>query len=291
MSWMKSPTALKTYSSEYGGESVFEDVFIGLSSDAGLYGFKTVSNSTRTISSQFLPSFSIDGMLFEVAPSLVNGRVCYSTEAGDYNLYYSAGYSAWVCAGSSVAIGSDPVEESVKIDGQWVYVGDDFYTSSYLPSSEGSTRSFTPRGCNRSSGTAKTCSYVFPRWTLGGSSDGCGVYTAVTASGTSGTKIIGLPQFNLSTNEKVVRSVEKVSGYFTYGKISYVSGKWVIGTVNSAVGWWEGSEPNINGSVTFAFKKLSGSTVTGSDITVTFDRYVLGTETQKCYVGDVAIWR
>ena len=66
----------------------------------------------------------------------------------------------------------------------------------------------------------------------------------------------------------------------------------MIGETGSAGGWHEGSEPKADGgAVTFRFTKPEGSDAQGSDISVAFDKYVCGDETETAYLGSAAIWR
>ena len=66
----------------------------------------------------------------------------------------------------------------------------------------------------------------------------------------------------------------------------------MIGEVGSTNGWHEGSEPKPGGgSVTFKFCVPEGSDVKGTAITVSFDSYVMGEETDTGYLGEVAVWR
>ena len=78
--------------------------------------------------------------------------------------------------------------------------------------------------------------------------------------------------------------------HYTYGAIHYEGGKWVIGTIGDANGWWEGQEPNIENSITFQFKKNDDSQATGTDKTVIFEEYAAVTEKKEIYLGEIAIW-
>ena len=66
----------------------------------------------------------------------------------------------------------------------------------------------------------------------------------------------------------------------------------MIGEVGSAAGWHEGSEPKAGGGATsFKFTAPEGSDAKGSDISVAFDSYVMGDETDTAYLGEAAVWR
>ena len=53
----------------------------------------------------------------------------------------------------------------------------------------------------------------------------------------------------------------------------------------------QSSFPLHGGAVTFKFTKPQGSDAQGSDISVSFDKYVCGEERDTAYLGSVAIWR
>ena len=102
---------------------------------------------------------------------------------------------------------------------------------------------------------------------------------------------MGLPRWRDNQGSYYVRSFNRIASHYTYGSIRYESGKWIIGTVNSSGGWWEGKEPDKKFSVTFTFCKPEDSEITGSNLTLTFYDYVQGNESAPAYMGEVAIWR
>ena len=198
-----------------------------------------------------------------------------------------------------VILGYVPIEYSYVNDssGRTEWRGDTFYTGE-LPT-EGSTTTFIPRGWlkNTSAGTTIdpiTVSMSFEFWKKDTSSTSMsgpvyGVYIKNTDN--SDKKIIGSPQFKDENDEHYVKSLYKdESDHYTYGAIHYDSGKWVIGSIGDANGWWEGQEPNIENSVTFQFKKNDDSEATGTNKNISFEEFTALNEKKEVYLGEIAIW-
>ena len=117
-----------------------------------------------------------------------------------------------------------------------------------------------------------------------------GVY--IKNNDSSDKKIIGSPQFKDENNERYVKSLypQEDGVHYTYGAIHYEGGKWLIGTIGDANGWWEGQEPSINNSTTFHFRKNDDSEATGTDKIISFEEYAAVTEKKEIYLGEIAIW-
>jgi len=259
-------------------------VWRGLDSDQGYFAFQGGGsgwgNYVMVQGENFAPNLTVDGSVYKPVYTDINGYIYWR---GSGYIYYSLDWG-WVQC--NMFPGYEPVETSEydSEKGETVYGGDSFYVIGSIPSSEGKSSRMTPRGSFRNK-EIKNVSTAWERWagnTEFGEYEGKG--------GASGKKILGLPKFR-GNGETFIRSVNKERGYFTYGRIHNASGKWVIGEIGSANGWHEGSEPKAGGSVTFQFCKPEGSEIKGSNISVSFDSYVMGEETDTGYLGEVAVWR
>ena len=259
-----------------------EDIWRGTGSDEGLFAFMPRGGNfgNRIISRQFHPSLVVEGLRLDPVYTEVNGWMYWSD--GRYShVYYTLSWG-WVYA-RGVHPGYEPLEEYDY--GRQEYTGDEFYTVSSLPSSDGATGRLRARGMARRYGDS-SLQALWPRWT---SPQEFGVYQA--EGGESGTRTLGLPRWRGSDGVERTRSLKKTSGYFTYGDIRRVGTKWQIGTSGSEAGWHEGSEPKPGSSATFRFMKNQGSEATGSDITLSFLGYYAGEEADEALVGEVALWR
>lgn len=258
-------------------------IWRGVGNDQGLFAFRGNGSWGSYImvkAEAFAPSLFVDGSEFTPVFSDINGFIYWR---GNGYIYNSLDWGWVLC---SVFPGYEPIETSEydSDKGETVYTGDSFYEISSIPTSEGRSVRMTPRGSLRNK-EIKTLTADWDRWV--GESE-FGEYKAKARA--TGSRILGLPRFR-SIGEYFTRSLNKESGHFTYGRIHYTGGKWVIGEVGSANGWHEGSEPKTEGTTAFKFCVPEGSNVIGSDISVSFDRYVEGEETDTGYLGEVAVWR
>ena len=268
----------------YPGFTPPDGIWRGKGLDEGLYSFKVSSQWGGHVivrDANLFPSLQIDGSKLAPVFTDVNGYMYWQ---GNGYVYCTKTYG-WVWC--SVFPGYEPVENHKFSDGDVEWTGDTFYSFSAPPSGPENTVQMRPRGAAYANGSAKSLKATWPRWAA--KSGEFGVYEG--KDGESGEKVKGLPQFK-GAGETFLRSLNKDKGHYTYGRIHYASGKWVIGETGSAGGWHEGSEPNAGGgSVTFKFTKPEGSDAQGTDIAVSFDKYVCGEETETAYLGSVAIWR
>ena len=226
-----------------------------------------------------MPSLIVDGTTLTPQYSDVNGYMYWGRSGTSLHYTHTWG---WVYARGYYP-GYEPYEE-YDYD-QSKYVGDWFYIVRGFPYREGSTGSLAGRGEAREEAPLEM-ELKWERWT---NNQEFGEYEA--QGGASGTKILGLPRWRGSDGQTYTRSLKKTNGYYTYGAIHNQWGRWLIGTNGSESGWHEGSEPQRNGSTTFRFTRNEGSEATGNDISVSFDRFVAGDETDAAYLGEAAIWR
>ena len=245
--------------------------------NAGQWGYNVIVRDPN-----FCYKLQIDGSLLTPVFSDINGYVYWE---GSGYVYYTQTYG-WVWCDKFP--GYEPLENYKwkEDEREYEWTGDRFYTFSSPPYNPDSEVEMRPRGSIYESGETKQLKAVWPRWVA--KNGEFGVYEG--KDGESGQRIKGLPRFK-GNGEYFVRSLNKDKGHFTYGRIHYASGKWVIGEVGSAAGWHEGSEPKAEGSVNFKFCKPEGSEAEGSDISVSLDTYICGDETEAAYLGSAAIWR
>jgi len=100
-------------------------------------------------------------------------------------------------------------------------------------------------------------------------------------------EILGVPEFSGTDGNTYVRSVHTKDGNYTYGNIYYDGTAWVIGIRNSSSGWYEGSEPRVDTTVTF---EGQGEKSEEADIIISFSEYIIGSEEATHYLGEVGLW-
>ena len=263
-------------------------IWRGVGRDAGLFAFASGSydwGSYIMTNGDFVFSLLVDGRELRPQYSTINGYIWWS---GAGHVYNSLSYG-WVYMSGKFP-GYEPIEENYSYDqdtGEYGAEGDSFWTFNRPPSGPDDEVELVGRGSNYG-GESLSMTAKWKRWK---SNRECGVYEA--QDGASGEKTLGLPRFRSNGYEYFTRSYEKTKGHYTYGRIKYSDtyGKWVIGEVGSGAGWHEGEEPKVGGSVTFKFCRLEDSEATGSDISVSYVDHVIGDETTRAYLGEVAIWR
>lgn len=281
MSFIYAPTCLR-----FPAIPNFElrgGIWRGVDDDDGLVAYETGSSRFGyyiMTEGLFCYRLDISGSAFNPVFTDINGYVYWK---GSGYFYHTLTYGWVLC---SQFPGYEPLETYDYESRE--YSGDSFYVASSLPHSEDSTISLTPRGRIRNEGP-KTLKIVFPRWVSKNSGE-LGEYEGT--GGCEGSKVLGLPRWRADNWEYHVRSLEKdKTGHFTYGAVHYANGKWLIGDEDSESGWHEGSEPNKDGSSVFTFCKPEDSEITGKNITLTFRDYVVGEDSEKGLVGEVALWR
>ena len=259
-------------------------VWRGKGADEGYYAFSAGSSWGSFVmvrGTGFVPSLIAGGNRLTPVFSDVNGYIHWS---GSGYIYYSQTYG-WVWC--RMFPGYEPVEEKVTdpSTGKAEWTGDEFYVIQSFPYGDDSETRMTPRGSAREK-DPQPLKASWERWAC---NQEFGVYEG--KGGASGKRVLGTPQFS-GNGEKFLRSVNRTNGYYTYGRIHNSNGRWVIGEIGSSTGWHEGAEPKADGgSVSFRFCRPEGSDVTGRDISVSFERYVEGEESDTAYLGEVAVWR
>lgn len=280
MSWQFVPSLFRT--PEIPGFTLPNGIWRGKGGDEGYYSFYTSGWGGNVIVERgsFCPNIMIGSSRYTPVYSDVNGYIYWS---GNGYIYNSLTYG-WILAYEFP--GYEPIENMSWEDGKVTWQGDRFYTMNAPPVSEENEEKLRPRGSLTEEGQEQIATAVWPRWVA--KSGEFGVYEG--KDGRNGERVKGLPRFR-GSGEWFIRSLNKEKGYFTYGRIRFNGGKWVIGEVDSDAGWHEGEEPKVGSTVTFRFMKPKGSEAKGSDIAVAFYDYVAGEETETAYLGSVAIWR
>ena len=239
------------------------------------------TTSAGTGASNVLPSIVIDG----------NTLSPVFRDCGTYLYFQSSSAAMWFVDGFGwvyMSGGAPGYVPSEFTDENGNPAGDSFYVVS-VPSSfsESATGTVTPRG-KLLGGSTKTATLSWKRWDGPTGATPFGTYVAAGSS--SGTRVVGCPQWKDGNGKTYIRSLAKISDAWQYGEIRYEAGKWVIGAIGNSQGWYEGSEPSLTLSVTFRFCVPEGSTVTGEDLVIAFDTYVEGSNTAEVHLGEVAIW-
>lgn len=290
MSWVCSQTRFK------GPVKENTVLFVGLGDDAGFISYmpEEVNGAYEiyTISEQVSFSLYTESTTLIRENGLINEKAWYRSASGALQIYYTSEFG-WVMISTSFFPGYVPNEYQNEYD---VWQGQFFYSASTIPStSSTSSVTFTGRGTLKNESTVPTTevSFFWPRWVKTTStSSPYGVYTAVSDSGATGTKVLGLPKW-LSGATEFIRSLVTASWHYTYGSVHYdtTHSVWIIGTYGDGAGWWEGDEPSVSSPTTFTFTVPEGSEVTGDDKTLTFSDYVLGENTMPVYMGELGAYR
>lgn len=255
--------------------------WVGKDTDSGYYAFHDGHNGywggSYLMTQSLCYNLKVDNSTYYPVYSPINGYIWWAS--GSY-IYYSIKYG-WILCGRYP--GYEPIEEYDYDKGEWT--GDAFYSVYDFPQNDTDQCVLFPRGSNWGK-AERTLTAEWKRWV---SNSQFGKYEP--QGGATGDRYLGLPRFRGSNSEYFTRSLAKSYGHYTYGRIRYVDGAWVIGTPGLDTGWHEGEEPSKDGSVTFRFTKPEGSEAEGRDITVSLHDYVRGDETGNALIGEVAIWR
>ena len=283
MSFMRIPTNLRIPRTPFSSHPN-DEFWRGEGYDRGLFAFSGGSGNfgAHIISSAFAPSLVVDGNTLHPVFSDVNGYMYWETNRSATTVHYTRSWG-WVYLRGGYA-GQEPVEEWDP-DRQ-KYTGDSFHVVPGFPWRDDGEVNLQARGSSRDDAPV-TLRVSWPRWTC---DDEFGVYAP--AGGADGERTMGVPRFRGNYWEEYTRSFSKDgTGHYTYGAIHWADGRWVIGTPGSPSGWHEGAEPTPGGSTTFRFTKNEGSEAAGSDIAVSFERWVCGDGSATALVGEAAVWR
>ncbi len=280
MSWEKVPSLFRM--PEVPGWTPPDSMWRGKGADSGLFAFYDYPWGGYLIVKKEDLAFSlkIGSSVFTPVFTDVNGRIYWQ---GSGYVYWSRVCQTWIW--TQMFPGYEPVESYTFEEDGTVWSGDGFWSFERPPSGPGVEIELTPRGSYTGKRDPIAMTAVWPRWV---SQTEIGVYTG--ADGREGEKSMGIPRFTDGT-EIFERSLEREDGHFTYGRIRFKSGKWVIGTPGADEGWREGEEPSRSGSVTFRFCRNEGSDAEGSDMTVSFKDLVKGSAKSTAFLGSVAVWR
>ena len=167
------------------------------------------------------------------------------------------------------------------------YMGDRFWSGSLPDTRDGAVTVFQPRGSIRNDGCTRTLEFWMPRRV---SKTQFGIYTPANTA-VSGQRIMGLPRFIDNEGSVYIRSFSRVDGAYTYGAIHRAGNKRLIGQEGSSSGWFEGEEPNVQGTVTFRFCKNEDSDLARADLSVSLKDFIQGDERFTTYLGEFSIWR
>ena len=295
------------------------------SADAGLFVFPAPAVSGYSnywlMSTQLLPSVKVTkgGSTYILTPQFdaAYGGWVYWSLGGMPALFYSVELSSWVLllTGQGIPVGAAPQEvwlwtDPLNHSSGGAYSGDVFWTpasGASWPADLSSTMSFNERGHNRGTsqgafnGTAATIQLSWDFW-LGPTGNVMpGVYTP--CGNASGNKKVGLPQWKSSDGSTFyTQSLTKPdSTHYSYGVVvwnatagKYILGTWVADTdpnASSSTGWWESSSaPTAGSDWTLTFNKPASSSATGSNKTLSWDKYVTGSNSLSTYHFDFAKW-
>lgn len=262
-------------------------IWKGLGTDSGYYSFYTNYNAgSYVIVREENMCFSLEVGSDRLRPqySEINGHMWWS---GYGYFYWSIRFGGWVYTRDySLYPGYEPKETLWADEDEWP--GNDFYFISRIPDM-GREDEMYGRGSNWDSDATLTIKRVWPRWA---SKDRREYGEFVGTDGESGSRFIGIPRYRSNKWEYFDRSFAKVGGYYTYGRIHYEEGKWVIGTIGSDSGWFEGDEPNMTNAVTFKFCKNEDSEIEDQDdLTIQYYLHVVGDQASMAFLGSVAVWR
>ena len=249
MTWIKHPTKIDNLWS-------ITDLWIGNGTDSGLFLYKIAlgGNDPRYVISSAI-GYSLEVDSETLAPVMTDCGGKYAFAGQSRTIWFNG--SQWILMTAQVFPGYVPSAwYNNEIDQM---EGDAWWTAYSLPE-PGDTVTFSAQGT--ASGT-KTVSAIMPRWERTANEWGLtpinmdtplGTYT--DPAGIQSAKTVGTPTWEGDDGEWYPRSLTKSSGKFAYGGCKYSSGrsKWVIGTVGSPGGWYEGPEPSRNDATFYEFK-------------------------------------
>ncbi len=106
-------------------------------------------------------------------------------------------------------------------------------------------------------------------------------------------RYLGSPFWLDGQEQRYVRSISRDgSGKYTYGRVRFSNGRWLIGAYGNAGGWWEGEEPQIGGNTIFRFRVPDNSEAEiQPDIVLQHGGFFACTGNQDCYLAEFPIWR
>ncbi len=280
MSFVLNPTTLKM--PWMPGMSI-QNLWTGIDGDQNRFAYHASFQSFKSyvITENFIGYLlKISNVLFQAVFNDINGTV-YWTD-GYEKIYCSKSWD-WVI--TTRGPGEEPVEYYDSVEK--AYVGDRFWSGTLPDTRDGAKAVFQPRGSIRNSGNTRTVEFWMPRWV---SQTQFGIYKPGNSSVT-GQRHMGIPRFIDNNGTVYIRSFARNDGAYTYGAIHRTGDKWLIGQEGSSSGWFEGEEPNVQGTVTFRFCKNEDSDLARADLSVSLKDFIQGDERFTTYLGEFAIWR
>ena len=293
MSYVYVPTKFFGWISEISG---YPQMLAGVGDDTGYYVYPSDEdgNGAEWIMSTRI-SYAIDITVsglpnrLERQPGTCFGKPWFQ---GTYMLYWTPTWGWVVIASAAQKPAGYIPEEWQDENNDWQ--GDAFFAWSSGAAPEGS---YTGRGTykNDASPPTATAERYWPRWAKSSGSP-IGVYTAVSGSGAGGTRQVGSPKWTGSDGQDYWRSLDKLDGKYSYGggRLHWDADieAYVIGTVGSDAGWWQGVvEPNVSAPTTYAFTQPEGGELEKDDIVLAYAGLFPGAETIQHWIGEVGICR
>jgi hypothetical protein len=217
----------------------------------------------------------------------INGKIVYAASSGHY-VWYSIEWGWVYTTGYPFQLLSEywnQVDPYLPDEGG-VYGGSAFATIGSATGmgiggwSIASTTKAYARGSGRGTtyggeGPSLDVSFSFPRWLK--SSTEYGLYEPT--AGASGNLYFGCPRWSYSGTYYDRSPTQAYNGHYKYGTIEWDTdaGKFVLGTYGHESGWHEASsDPSSGSSWTLQFAKPEGSEAEGSNITLSWNSWVLG---------------
>ena len=296
MSWTALQTTWRA-PSHGGGKAIAGPMYINGDSISYLY------DGNRKISAKTHIGYSIKVGGLQSDPNWISCCGYTGFTGGGYNVWKDPNYG-WVASplplGTALLEYFNPTDPTVSLT-VGSYVGDDFYTlgtaggSGYFPALGASITAYG-RGALRGStygGTSSNTLAITTQWDRWEPETAGKLGKFLPQGDASGDKYFGLPQWK-NVSETYTRSLAvDVNSKYSYGSISWnaTASKYILGTYGSTAGWNEASDAPTSGSDwTLSFAKPDGSKVTGSNVTLSWDQYVLGTNTADIFVFRACKW-
>jgi len=265
------------------------------------YLWYTGSSSMPTISHKTKIGYSIVVNGDECKPNYIYYNGFSGYVGSSYSVWYDPAYG-WVAAPkSSLAVGAPLVETWQYVDPTdssrgGHYYGSYFYTlktGSDVGQAVGFGQTATAYGRGNLRGTTYNAisSYTLTletAWEYWQTDADTTLYGKYSPLGTAeDDRYFGSPQWKRDDVEYCRKPNPAANGKFDYGSVAWNddASKYVLGVYNSSAGWNESdSAPTPGSSWTLTFAKPEDSEATGSNITLEWDKWTLGSYTKNINV-------